>query len=247
MHMKKDPLARFIHTKCIRVKRIVRRYYHPHIDISYYLDSLRGKSGIEIGGPSQIFRDSLPIYSVINAIDNINHSNNTIWMNKLDKNYKNQYICDATDLGMIPDESYDFLLSCHSLEHIANPLKAMGEWLRIMKHGAYLLIIVPDKRYTFDHLRPITSFDHLLEDYEKNMGEDDMTHLEETIRLHNAELDMLSKDCNLDWSNNFQTQRMHHHVFNERLLKQVAEFFDLKMMRMDWIYPYNIIMLARKS
>jgi len=83
-------------------------------------------------------------------------------MNQLDKNYKNQYICDATDLGMIPDESYDFLLSCNSLEHMANPLKAMGEWLRILKHGAYLLIIVPDKRYTFDHLRPITSFEHLL-------------------------------------------------------------------------------------
>jgi len=27
----------------------------------------------------------------------------------------------------------------------------------------------------------------------------------------------------------------------------VAEFFDLEMMKMDWIYPYNIIMLARKS
>jgi len=57
--MKKDPLARFIHTKCIRMKRIIRRYNQRAIDISYYLDSLRGKGGIEIGGPSQIFRDSL--------------------------------------------------------------------------------------------------------------------------------------------------------------------------------------------
>ena len=244
--MKRDHLARFIRLKCVRIQLIIRRYYHPHIDISFYLNGLRGKSGIEIGGPSLIFRDSLPIYQVVGSIDNINHNNNPIWKNRLEEKYKKHYICDATDLGMIPAESYDFLLSCHSLEHIANPLKAKGEWLRILKHGAYILIIVPDKRFTFDHLRPITSFDHLLRDYEKNMGEDDMTHLQETIRLHDAELDMLSKDNDLDWSKNFQTRRMHHHVFDKRLLKQVADFFDLDIMRMDWMYPYNIIMLARK-
>ena len=78
------------------------------------------------------------------------------------------------------------------------------------------------------------------------MAEDNMTHLEETIRLHDSDLDMLSKDNDLDWSKNFQTRRMHHHVFDKKLLKQVAEFFNLEIMRMDWIYPYNIIMLARK-
>lgn len=225
--MKKDHLTRFIRLKCVRIQLIIRRYYHPHIDISYYLDSLRGKCGIEIGGPSLIFSESLPIYGVIESIDNINHSNNTIWKNQFDEKYKKHYICDATDLGIIPGESYDFLLSSHSLEHIANPLKAMGEWLRILKHSAYLLIIVPDKRFTFDHLRPITSFDHLLRDYEQNMAEDNMTHLEETIRLHDSDLDMLSKDNDLDWSKNFQTRRMHHHVFDKKLLKQVAEFFNL--------------------
>jgi SAM-dependent methyltransferase len=175
--MTKDSIARFIRLKALRLRRIIRRYYYPCVDISTYLDSFRGKKGIEIGGPSGIFRDLLPIYSVVDAIDSVNHSNNTIWMKQLAENYGRKYICDAVDLSIIPDASYDFILSSHCLEHIANPLKAMGEWLRILKHGAYLLIIVPDKRYTFDHLRPITSFNHLLGDYEQNMGEDDLTHL----------------------------------------------------------------------
>jgi SAM-dependent methyltransferase len=245
--MTKDSIARFIRLKALRLRRIIRRYYYPCVDISTYLDSFRGKKGIEIGGPSGIFRDLLPIYSVVDAIDSVNHSNNTIWMKQLAENYGRKYICDAVDLSIIPDASYDFILSSHCLEHIANPLKAMGEWLRILKHGAYLLIIVPDKRYTFDHLRSITSFNHLLGDYEQNMGEDDLTHLPETIRLHDAKLDMLSKDCDVDWSNNIQTRRMHHHVFDERLLKRVADYCELETVRVDWINPNNIVMLARKS
>jgi SAM-dependent methyltransferase len=248
--MTKDSIARFLSLKCIRLRRIIGRYYYPRVDISPYLDSFRGKKGIEIGGPSGVFLDLLPIYSVIDAIDNVNYSNNTIWKNQsteqMAENYGHKYICDATDLSIIPDASYDFLLSSHCLEHIANPLKAMGEWLRILKHGSYLLIIVPDKRYTFDHLRPITSFNHLLHDYEQNMGEDDLTHLPETIRLHDAKLDMLSKVCDVDWSSNIETRRMHHHVFDERLLKQVADYCELETMRMDWINPYHIVMLARK-
>lgn len=251
MHNDKDSLDRFIRLKCIRLRRIIRRYYYPHVDISPYLDSFRGKNGIEIGGPSGIFRDLLPIYSVIDSIDSVNHSNNTIWTNQLAEqiaeNYRHKYICNATDLSIIPDASYDFLLSSHCLEHIANPLKAVGEWLRILRHGAYVLIIVPDKRYTFDHMRPITQFDHILYDYEQNVGEDDLTHVPETIRLHDAKLDMLIKDCDVDWSNNIETRRMHHHVFDERLLKQVADYCGLETMRMDWINPNNIVMLARKS
>jgi SAM-dependent methyltransferase len=249
--MTKESVARFIRLKCIRLRRIIRRYFYPRVDISAYLDSLRGKKGIEIGGPSGIFHDLLPIYSVIDAIDSVNHSNNTIWMNQLAEqlaeNYRRKYICDAADLSIIPDASYDFILSSHCLEHIANPLKAMGEWLRILKHGAYLLLIVPDKRYTFDHLRPITSFNHLLRDYEQNMSEDDLTHLSEIIRLHDAKLDMLSKDCDVDWSNNIQTRRMHHHVFDKKLIKQVADYCELETVRVDWINPNNIVMLARKS
>jgi SAM-dependent methyltransferase len=246
--MTADSLARFTRLKCLRLRRIISRYYYPRVDISVYLNSFRSKKGIEIGGPSGIFRDMLPIYGVIDTIDNVNHSHNTIWRNQLTEQepeyFRHKYICDAIDLSIIPDESYDFLLSSHCLEHIANPLKAVGEWLRVLKHGAYLLIIVPDKRYTFDHLRPITSFDHLLHDYEQNIGEDDLTHMQETIRLHDEKLDMLSAD--VDWSNNPETRRMHHHVFDERLLKNLADYFELETIRVDWMNPNNIVMLARK-
>ncbi|PYL73305.1 MAG: hypothetical protein DMF22_01865 [Verrucomicrobia bacterium] len=34
---------------------------------------------------------------------------------------------------MIPSGKYDFLLASHCLEHMANPLCAFQEWLRVLK------------------------------------------------------------------------------------------------------------------
>lgn len=249
--MRNDSLHQFLSLKCIRLRRIMKRYLHPQVDVALYQNCLRGKKGIEIGGPSMVFRDALPIYEVVDEIDCINHSSDTIWCNRLDETmisrYSHEYICDAIDLSIIPDQSYDFLLSSHSLEHIANPLKALAEWMRILKHGAYLLIIVPDKRYTFDHLRPVTSFRHILTDYESNTEEDDLSHLPEVARLHDAKLDLLSKDFGSDWSNNLLTRRMHHHIFDRDLLKQVADYSGLETIRLDWINPYHIVMLGKKT
>lgn len=249
--MQMDSIYRFLSLKCIRLRRIWNRYHHPYVDLTIYEDCLKGKKGIEIGGPSMLFCESLPVYDVVDEIDCINHSSETIWFNRradpFARSYAHKYVCDAIDLSMIADESYDFLLSCHSLEHMANPLKALGEWMRILKHGAYLLIVVPDKRCTFDHLRPVTSFSHILNDFERNTGEDDMSHLPEVVRLHDAKLDMLSRDLGSDWSDNFQTRRIHHHVFDRDLLRQMADYSGLETMRTDWINPYHIVMLAEKS
>ena len=59
----------------------------------------------------------------------------------------------------------------------------------MVKPGGTLVVVVPDRRQTFDRRRPITPFEHLLQDHERNMGEDDLTHLEEILRLHDFAMD----------------------------------------------------------
>ena len=44
-----------------------------------------------------------------------------------------QYINRGRDLYTIPDEHFDVILSCHSLEYIANPLKTLKESMRVLK------------------------------------------------------------------------------------------------------------------
>ena len=74
-------------------------------------------------------------------------------------------INDAVNISLVQNDSYDFLFSSHSLEHIANPLKAIDEWLRIIKSNGYLIIIVPEKSLCFDHKRNYSNFSTLLSQY----------------------------------------------------------------------------------
>jgi ubiquinone/menaquinone biosynthesis C-methylase UbiE len=142
-----------------------------------------------------------------------------------------QYILDGSHLDEIADEKYDFLLSSHNLEHIANPLKAVKEWVRVLKPGGFILLVLPDKRFTFDRNRPYTSFSHILSDFESNIGEDDLTHLSEILQLHDLKMDpgagrdfeVFKKRC----ENNFEVRGLHQHVFSFDLLEESAAYFNL--------------------
>ena len=50
-------------------------------NIEMYIENLRDKRGIEIGGPTGIFKEKsiLPIYPVVGHLVGCNYSNSTIW------------------------------------------------------------------------------------------------------------------------------------------------------------------------
>jgi hypothetical protein len=52
-----------------------------------------------------------------------------------------------------------------------------------------MLLIVPHKDKTFDHNRPVSSLNHLVEDLENGVGENDLTHLPEIFELHDLKQD----------------------------------------------------------
>lgn len=45
------------------------------------------------------------------------------------------------------NETFDFIVSHHSLEHMKNTMLTLNEWLRVLKHGCKIAIVMPDKRY----------------------------------------------------------------------------------------------------
>ena len=131
-----------------------------------YQNQVNGKNGLEIGGPSFAFSSKgfLPLYEKIGQLDGCNFSDDTVWEGKLTegKTYKfgnkkgHQFIADAADLSALPENRYDFVLSCHSLEHLANPLNAVEGWLKLLVKDGLLILIVPHKDNTFDYKRPLT-------------------------------------------------------------------------------------------
>lgn len=72
--------------------------------------------------------------------------------------------CDGELLPGVVDSAFDFLVANHVLEHLSNPLGALGEWHRVVRDGGLVLLAVPDKRYTFDAPRRRTRLAHLLDD-----------------------------------------------------------------------------------
>lgn len=139
---------------------------------------------------------------------------------------------DSTDLELIADNTYDYLISCHNLEHIANPLKAIKEWLRILKKDSYIILILPNKNYCFDHKRNYTSFSTLLDKYNRNVGEDNLESLTEILELHDLSLDRAAgtkEQFTLRSLDNFNNRCLHHHVFNLELVQKICEFFNLTL------------------
>jgi len=196
------------------------------------------------------------VYPIISKLDGVNFSNETLWEGAINsglnfnyfRNKKGyQYIAEATDLGLIKSNSYDFLLSSNCLEHVANPIKALEEWKRIVVPNGYILLVLPNKINNFDHRRPITSFKHLLDDFNSDVSEEDLTHLGEILELHDLSRDPPAgeyqnfKDRSL---NNFKNRGLHHHIFDTDVIKEIFEFMGITLIQFD-ITPHDYIAIGK--
>lgn len=218
------------------------------------------KIGLEIGGPSAIFgkNGSLPVYAYAQRVDGCNFSKHTLWEGLIsggptyayaDGKIGTQFIAEGTHLVGIADESYDFVIASHSIEHFANPLKAIDEWLRVLKPSGVLLVIAPDKRFTFDHRRCVTPFDDLLNHYKLGTDEYDLSHLDEILSLHDLSMDRGAGTFENFVSRskaNYQNRCLHQHVFDKKLLRQVFNYFGVDVLFLGFSFPYNNIIMGRK-
>ena len=74
---------------------------------------------------------------------------------------------DGETLTRIASDSQDFVIANHFIEHCQNPIQTIHSMLRVLKPAGILYLGIPDKRYTFDVHRPLTTIDHLLKDYDE--------------------------------------------------------------------------------
>jgi len=92
-------------------------------------------------------------------------------------------IDDGEKLTSINDNSVDFVIANHMIEHCQEPIGTMQQFLRVLNPGGVLYMAVPDKRYTFDFDRSVTSIEHLVRDYRDGSGWSKIQHFKEWCRL----------------------------------------------------------------
>ncbi len=223
--------------------------------------AVQDRTGLEIGGPSNAFlgRGILPAYPHAARIDNVNFAGVTAWETDLrdggDFRFDDrrppgrQFLREATDLSGIAEASYDFILSSHCLEHVANPLAALREWRRVLRPGGQLVLILPDPHQTFDHRRPVTTLAHLRADFDRHTGEDDLTHLEEILSLHDLRRDALAgtaEQFRARSRRNAENRCLHHHVFDLPLQRATLEAAGWIVEATERVRPLHLVALARR-
>jgi SAM-dependent methyltransferase len=215
--------------------------------------------GLEIGGPSRVFaaRGMLPIYPAAKRIDNVNFSNRTTWEADLREGGEfrfdrrrapgTQWIREAVSLTGIKDQTYDFVLSSHCLEHLANPLRALREWRRVVRPGGRLVLILPDATRSFDHRRPLTTLEHLRDDFARDTTESDTTHFAEVLALHDLARDPWAgspADFQQRMQNNADNRCIHQHVFDLELMASILTETGWRVLASERVQPIHLVAFA---
>ncbi|NEP11647.1 MAG: class I SAM-dependent methyltransferase [Symploca sp. SIO2C1] len=150
-------------------------------------------------------------------------------------------IDDGETLPSIADASVDFVIANHMIEHCQDPISTIEHHLRVLKPGGILYMAVPDKRYTFDRDRPITSLEHLIRDYTEGSESSKYSHFDEWTRVVNKVPEdkaaaYIQRLMEMDYS-------IHFHVwtqveFAELLLyckNQLSFKFDIELLQKNGI------------
>lgn len=204
----------------IRLRRVIRKYIHG--------------TGIEIGA----LHNPLPVPddADVRYVDRM--SSEDLRKHYPEMNNKSvvpvHHLCDGESLECIGDGIYDFVIANNVLEHTENPIWAVENMLRVLKEGGIVYLTIPDKRGTFDRHRPLTSFEHLLKDYNDGPAVSREGHFQEWARFVSnkstqSEIDSTAKDLME------RAYSIHFHVWRR---KEMSDMFNA--MREELGLPFVI-------
>lgn len=168
-----------------RLKRKIRAFLRvraQHYDGRYALAGryLNG-SGLEVGALH--YPQDVPEGTSVRYVDRLNVADLRVQYPELDGEalVEPDVIDDGETLSTVPDNSQDFVIANHFIEHCMNPILTIENHLRVLKTEGVLFMAVPDPRYTFDHDRAVTKLEHLVDDYVRGGEVSRHQHFEEWV------------------------------------------------------------------
>lgn len=144
--------------------------------------------GYEIGAGDRPTR--VPLSAQVKYIDKFTFegARDGSFIGKEAMNFVQVSVYEAMDsLTSIEDESADFFVACHVIEHVPNVMAALKSACRKLKKGGELVMVVPDKRHMFDQGRPETTLEHFLADEVRGGDAETLEHYIEYFRRSAAD------------------------------------------------------------
>jgi hypothetical protein len=92
----------------------------------------------------------------------------------------------------------------------------------------------------------VTTLEHLVEDERRGTAEDDLTHLEETLALHDFGRDVTDPATHGAWCRaNLEHRAIHHHTFTTPSFLALLDHAGLQLLAAEARWPHDIYVLAR--
>jgi SAM-dependent methyltransferase len=150
---------------------------------------------------------------------------------------KCKYITSIEKMIGIPDESFDFIIACHVIEHVSNPLLALESvWKKLKPKGKFVLL-VPHMDLTFDAKRDLTTLEHIVLDYKRPLKERDFLHFVEFYEKAFVAPNPFQK-ASQEFTNGFSD--IHFHTWNEASFLNMVNYFSDNIRKWSEItfYPH---------
>jgi SAM-dependent methyltransferase len=146
-------------------------------------------------------------------------------------------VADASAIPL-PDASQDYVFSSHVLEHLPDTIRTLNEWLRLLKPGGVLFILLPHGDRTFDRHREKTTIEHHLGDFERLGDQPDHSHdeearagwskLEDFGTVEASHREAFGTDM-WDFDHRLAHGAMHYHVWTQDEIVRLLQHLGLKI------------------
>jgi SAM-dependent methyltransferase len=146
-------------------------------------------------------------------------------------------VTDGERLSNLANDSQDFVVANHFVEHCEDPIAAIQNMLRVVRIGGIVFLSIPDKRFTFDAKRPETELQHLLDDHALGPARSRDAHFAEwseyVERAGTGEVDRVANELK---ERNYS---IHYHVWTQTELLEL-----LVALQRDFSLPFDVELFA---
>jgi SAM-dependent methyltransferase len=211
---------------------------HSSLSMREYMAASLHGIGLEVGAGASPF--PVPLHCRVLFGDRIPHQQLVAELYPGQREFElvqPDLLTDFDDFNGIADESLDFIIGCHVIEHVFDPIGTLVNAYRKLRPGGQLLLVVPDMERTFDRERPFTTLDHLILDHQTPDPVRDQGHYEEFYRyaFKTAESELHDK-VTREFS---RRGDLHVHVWNYETFSELVDYVDSNLANWSsiWSHP----------
>jgi SAM-dependent methyltransferase len=147
------------------------------------------------------------------------------------------YLEAMDNLASIRDDSLDFVIACHVIEHVPDVVGAINRAMQKLKSGGRLILVVPHRDRTFDAGRSVTPLSHFVAD---SLGADSaLEHALDYARHAKGAQDWKAEGQRMV----AEAEDFHYHTFTPTSFRELLEYLanDNQSLRFDVLEAAEVI------